>query len=413
MKVISPTINREASDKAKGFRLQKLRATKLMLEAIESPEPLFFFAAIEVVEDVSITVCNTECTETHVEEDKNYDSDKNFTIFSDAVRNTLVSFFDIFTNSWRSSNGIILGFYTTAGIGKESKKTLADGTILTLPKTPVLAILRSGVIEDSVAELVKKVMIQEYVRQYGNKQNTGHLETLKNCTTTNFKRFLLSIKWFFSQEDEVLLKATTLGHIRNSKHSNFKVAGKEEIILALILEMLDERQNLASFAARFVTTSDILLIFKQAESEENTSVLDPVWQEIKQLESEIKDKRNLEEKVLAVNPNYPSNKISFLARLACRSKTEQASGNKSFVALKYRIYEACEEYLCNENYSEPVTNGELDLTIQNLQTTAINNIEELKKDYTYTVSNAQVIKGVIMDLVDSCFVSFNKNQSGK
>ena len=47
------TINREATDTSKGFRLQKIRAIKLMLDTINNDTESIFFTAIENVEDVS------------------------------------------------------------------------------------------------------------------------------------------------------------------------------------------------------------------------------------------------------------------------------------------------------------------------------------------------------------------------
>ncbi len=62
------TINREASDKTKGFRLQKLRAIKLMLETLEGQETTIFYTAIEDVEDVSHTKLSGEGVEKYYEE---------------------------------------------------------------------------------------------------------------------------------------------------------------------------------------------------------------------------------------------------------------------------------------------------------------------------------------------------------
>ena len=49
----SVSINREASDKTKGFRLQKVRAIELMLKSINKDTDSVFYTAIENVEDVS------------------------------------------------------------------------------------------------------------------------------------------------------------------------------------------------------------------------------------------------------------------------------------------------------------------------------------------------------------------------
>lgn len=65
------TINREASDKTKGFRLQKLRAIKLMLDAVEKQETALFYTAIENVEDISHTDLSEDDIRQYYEEDKN------------------------------------------------------------------------------------------------------------------------------------------------------------------------------------------------------------------------------------------------------------------------------------------------------------------------------------------------------
>lgn len=405
------TINREAGDKAKGFRLQKLRAARLMLEMAESRPCAFFYAAVEVVEDVCLIASDQHCTHTHIEEDKNFDASVRFTLFSEPVLNTLVSFFDVFTNQWKDSTSVVLGFYTTASIGKEKKDILDDGTKLTLPDKPILEILSSKV-NDDIANLVKQVLIEEYARQYKNKVSKGHLQTLTQCSTEQFKKFLSSISWFFSSEDEVRLKESVLQLIEKSKYHNYKVANKEDIILALILEAFDERQGLADYASRFMTLSDLKLAFKHAESEMSSQAVDPVWALVEKIESEVNDKRNLEEKIRAVVPNYPAAKIRQLARIACASKQEQLAGNKSFLALKYRSYEACEGVLCDAQYAQPVTALELDAVIDGLQNGAVQSIDELKKDYRYDVSNRHSINSVVIDLVDSCFVSFEKMIDG-
>ena len=72
-------IDRDASDKTKGFRLQKIRAIKHMLDEIENPRNVMFYASIEVQEDVSIVKVGDRETSTYLEEDKNYDEDTNFT----------------------------------------------------------------------------------------------------------------------------------------------------------------------------------------------------------------------------------------------------------------------------------------------------------------------------------------------
>lgn len=401
------TISREAGDKSKGFRLQKLRAAMLILEAMEKHQQALIYTAIEVLEDVTVTVSSQLGRQDYFEEDKNFDSSTNFTIFSEPVLNTLVSFFDIYTNQWKNSSNVILGFYTTAGIGKERKVELGNGEKISLPKDAILKLLQENNATLDVAGEIKKILIEEYRKQYATKTTPGHLKTLEDCTSSDFLKFLSAIKWHFYDEDEVAVKQSAIKKINISKYFSFKVANKEEIILALILEKIDERQNLPDFSTRFLTSADVRLIFKEAESEECVQ-LDPTWVDLKKLESEIRDKRNLHEKVSSVCSEVSVARIRMMARLACRSKNEQLNGNKTFLALQYRVYEACEEHLCSSSYSPPNSASDFEDLIRVLNSKALAAVNELKTDYTYSISNGETIKGIVMDLVDRCFIAFEK-----
>lgn len=406
------TINREASDKAKGYRLQKLRAIKLMLETIEAQDNALFFTAIEDVEDISHTTLTPEEAKKYYEEDKNYDQDHNFTIFSPQVKNTLVSFFDIYV-SWRMSEELRLGFYTTASVGKERKKFRINGVEVDPPVEPVLSILSSAcLVPDNIVTMVKAVVVEEYETQYSLKSSKGNLDTLRQSSIQEFRAFLETVVWHFGEEDEKKLKQTVINLIKKSKWHNVRHENKEESIFSILMEMLDERQSKQSLASRVVAYADVKMEFMRAESEESDLLMDPTWCELRKIEKEITDKRNLEEKITSVCPNYGRQKLKHLARLACRSKTEQLSSNKTFLSLKYRTYEACSGYLCDLE-TVPATERDIDSVIEHLNSTAGEHIEELKKDYTYTISNSHAIAGLILDLFDSCFVSFDEEPDGK
>ena len=405
------TISREASDKTKGFRLQKLRAIRLMLSTLECDENAIFYTAIEDVEDISHTTLSGDDDAKYYEEDKNYDKGHNFTIFSPEVKNTLVSFFDIFVASWKSSDEVRLGFYTTASVGKERKKFLVDDVEVEAPELAVLDILSSGLdVDDEIIGMVKSVVLEEYKEQYKSKSSKGNLSTLDEISLSEFRRFLEKITWHFGSEDEVELKKEVVCLIENSSLHNVRLVNKEEVVFSILMEKLDERQNNKSLARCVIFGADVKLVFKQAESEESDLVMDPTWVELKKIEALITDKRNLKEKINSVCPDYTERKIKHLARLACRSKTEQLSGNKSFLSLKYRAYEACSEYFFGNDDS--VTNEkEVDKVLDELKKISNKHIDELKKDYTYTVSNSQVVSGIVMDLFDSCFVSFDEEEN--
>ena len=407
----SEVISREASDSSKGFRLQKIRAIKLMLESIDHDVDSIFFTAIENVEDVSHRTIIDGQEIDYYEEDKNYAKDSSFTLFSPSVINTLVSFFDIFVIKYMSSNSVYLGFYTTRLTGKERKSTLADGTKVDLPDEPILSLLASDIpISDQLAGVVKAVLIEEYESQYKNKKMNGHLTDLKEQTPDQIRLFLSKIRWHFGQENEVELKATVITAIRKSPLHNVSHANKEEIIFSLLMERLEQKQNAASLYEKFINSSDVKLIFKEAESEQPEHTMDPMWMELERLESEVIDKRNLGEKYRSIVIDYPDRKLAHLARKACRSKTEQVNSNKTFLSLKYRVLEACNDHMFESRYKNPTCIDTLDSTVDELVKTSVKSINELKKDYSYTLSNEKLIEGVVLDLFDSCFLAFDENE---
>lgn len=406
------TIDREAADKTKGFRLQKMRAIKLMLDTIKINSDAIFFTAIENVEDVSHLTIIDGIDNDYYEEDKNYSLDGNFTIFSPPVKNTLVSFFDLYLNKFKASDTVFMGFYTTKSIGKERKSKLDNGEILTLPESSILSLLKDNDdIDIDIAKIVKMVVTEEYEKQYSEKEMKGYLETLINISMNEFIEFLKQIKWFFGQENEISLKETILVSIKNSPLHNVRHANKENIIFSLLMELLDEKQNKTNLNEKLVTSSDVKLIFKDAESQKSELAMDPMWAEIEKLEAEITDKRNLGDKFQAVIKDYPEKKLAHLARKSCRSKVEQNSANKTFLSLKYRILEACHDYFSDNDYPKPSSKDELDTIVEGLLQKSILRVNELKKDYEYTLSNENLIEGIVLDLFDSCFLAFDELES--
>lgn len=403
------TIDREAGDSGKGFRLQLIRAIQLMLNTIEQNTNTVFFTAVENLEDVSHQVILDGEVSNYFEEDKNYDLNGNFTIFSPPVTNTLVSFFDIYIDQFRTSNNVYLGFYTTRNIGKERKAKLDNGKELFLPDKPVLEILKSS--NDSseeIVNLVKDVLVAEYASQYKDKKKSGNLETLKGLSFYGFKEFLSKISWHFGQEDENDLKQTVLKDIENSPLHNNAHIGKENIIFCLLMDKLSERQNSSNLVDKLVHSSDVKLIFKEAESQIPDESIDPTWRYIAELEKDVTDKRNLKEKVLSVIEDISERRIRQLARKASGSKYEEREADKSFLSLKYRVFEACEEYLSNDGYEAPKSGSDLDVVLDKLVSNAVIDISKLKTDYRYTISNDKTIEGIVWNLFDGCFLAFDE-----
>ncbi len=403
------TIDREAGDTGKGFRLQLIRAIQLMLNTIKQDANTVFFTAVENLEDVSHQVIADGEVSNYFEEDKNYDLNGNFTIFSPSVTNTLVSFFDIYINQFRTSNNVYLGFYTTRNIGKERKTKLDSGKTLPLPDKPILEILRSlDDASDESVNLVKDILVEEYTSQYKDKPKSGNIKTLQDLNASKFKEFLSKISWHFGQEDEDALKQTVLKDVEKSPLHNNAHIGKENIIFCLLMDKLSERQNSTNLVDKLVHSSDVKLIFKEAESQIPDESIDPTWRYITNLEKEVTDKRNLKEKVLSVIEDISERRIRQLARKASGSKYEEHEADKSFLSLKYRVFDACEEYFSNDGYEAPANGGDLDTVLKTLVSTAVADISKLKTDYKYTISNDKTIEGIIWNLFDGCFLAFDE-----
>ncbi|SDF82344.1 hypothetical protein SAMN05216571_102171 [Onishia taeanensis] len=380
------TIDREAGDSGKGFRLQLIRAIKLMLKTINQDANTVFFTAVENFEDVSHqTIVDGEVVN-YFEEDKNYDLKGNFTIFSHPVTNTLVSFFDIYVDQFRTSDNVYLGFYTTREFGKERKSKLKSGEQITLPEEPVLKALQSlDDASDETVSLVKDILVEEYASQYEGKSKSGNLETLRSINVGRFKEFLRKISWHFGQENEDALKKTVLKDIESSPIHNNAHIGKENIIFCLLMDKLSERQSSDNLVDKMVHSSDVKLIFKEAESQIPDESIDPTWRYISELKNDVTDKRNLKEKVLSVIEDIPDRRIRQLARKASGSKYEEHEADKSFLSLKYRVFEACEEYFSSSEYVAPENGGDLDAVLNILVSKAVEDVSKLKADYKYTI----------------------------
>ena len=100
------TINREAGDKAKGPRLQRLRCISLFLDAITKSDDPHFYAAVEHKEDVYLKDGRTGID--YLEQNKNFDSETSFTLNSPNILNTLVGFCDMWVEYGVKSKEVYL-----------------------------------------------------------------------------------------------------------------------------------------------------------------------------------------------------------------------------------------------------------------------------------------------------------------
>lgn len=429
------TISREAHDTSKGFRLQKIRAVSLMLQLIEENDNKFLhiFGGVEYFEDVYITNQTNESVE-YFEEDKYYDKDKSFTMNSHEVKNTLVSFIDIWIGR---GNGIDKNlhflFNATNKVGGErdtdkNKKlgiNIVDKDKSGNPiKHEVLKELSKNDIKnvDSVIiNYVKKYIIAEYDRQYSKERFNGYIDIIKDWSDEDWRDFLGQVRWSFEQEDEYKLKKRVLKQIKASKYFTTRHPdGCEAQIFDSLMELFDSRKSTKKLSERFVHVAEIYKVFSETlinlpVSQRRNKQSDSVWEMWDRMP--LPDgKKNVTEKFNDICPKLSKKAKGLLSQKVARSLIENKknSTNKDFLSVRYRIYEKAQELLIilmnNHNnkwtlFSE-VTENEVMKWLNDITKEVTKSINELSSTYSYPVSNSTAVEGVILELFDKCFLSF-------
>lgn len=400
-------INREASDKTKGFRLQKLRAVKLMLDASKLSDSAVVYWAIEHIEDVYE---NAEGQE-YLEEDKNYDKSSSFTFNTQILRNTLVSFIDIWFAKKFSSN-LKLGFYSTNKIGKEQNSQLTKQLSITLPKESLIKCCSELKFDEpDFLDALKKFMLYEYDEQY-KKLESSNIDTLKKWDDEDWKNFLKIIKWEFGQPDEEKLECELLEEIKRCKwYSASSHEGKEEFILARLIDLLDKRQNKKDFLERFVYVAEVQNTFLRLKDVTPQKQNDPIWQMWDKIPVPT-DTRNLEDKLTSVCNSLSQQVLSPLVIKATEGGIERQNyeDNKDFLSMRYRVYSKCKEKLNNELNSlstNKLSESEVHNLIETLKNTANSEIDSFKESFQYPIVTETIISNIILELFDSCYLAMD------
>jgi hypothetical protein len=404
------TINREAGDKLKGPRLQKLRCVSLVLDAIEKSVKPHIYAAVEHKEDVYINNIG-EGTE-YLEQDKNYDVGSKFTFNSPEVTNCMVSFCDMWVEYVVKSKDVYLGFYSTNEIGKEKTTQTITALNIDLPDEPILELLQNKIFDDSkLIPAVKALVIAEYRKQYDD-DNPGYVGTLENFTNDDWKKLLSAIDWKFGESAEEELQAIVLEKIKKCKFFNYTFLGKEETILRNLMDLLDERQCVTDLLGKFVNSSDVQLEFMKITSVIDDKTDDPIYKIWESLPEPV-DKRNILDKIKAVCSAPNERRLQMYARRTASSRILQDDkvNDKSFSSLRYRVYEKCEEEL--GTYLKNLPSGalgdldEIDKLFAFLYKVAISHANIMAGDFKYSLRSKPIIEGIVLELFDSCYLAMN------
>lgn len=400
-------INRDAGEQTKGFRLQRLRALKLLLEKLsEGNKKSRVFASTEYLDDVYIKTVNSEGIIMYTEGDKNYNPQMRFSFMSHEILNSLIIFLDNWFQCDFSPN-LYFCFYTNVQYTKEKNSSTIKRLKIQLPDKSILEYLLNSDINDEVLECIKKRLIYEYKEQYKGKKEEGYIDQVVNLSDVQWKDFLGRIQWKFGQYNDFELKEELIEIIKNRDFfKDAEITNKEDIAIDLLLEVFHENEQLSDIVSKHVSGTDVENIFLRISKDVNDKVNDPIYTMWNKL-SIPGDTRNLREKISSVDPAYSKLKLGLKARETAsmieeyKRVTDEEKGS-----YRYRVFEACQtELVTLLTVNQSV---DVDMWLERMFKAAKYHIQDKSKDYSYAFGSEDALKKAILELIDSCFLSFDE-----
>ena len=404
-------INREAGDKQKGFRFQKLRAAIRFLERVESNSTGQVLCAIELLED-SLLYDSSSAATIQGEENKAYSTAISFN--SSAIRNTVVAFLDLYF-AFRRSPELKLSVYASAAISQERIEAVVREELGFDKKQGHYDILRKLVAKESLSSeeefIAYHIAQKEYKAQYEGK-SSGYFSLFAELTVKDVCDFLQSIEWSVSEETNMELEEQALAKIRSCRFFTHRHEGLESFILSSLLDALEKRSEIKDSISRLVGTDGLKLIFNEVLGNALlTKPLDPAanaWGGI-----DLHDARNLSEKIQAVSPQYPTQSLQRLARKCALAKAEVATRSREYSGLRRRILDVCESEMEKIGFSSALTPTEINDRLESLTKASLSHFSTLAQSYSYQAKDEHSIKGAVLTLFDECYLAFDENDGNQ
>lgn len=399
-------ISREAGDKTKGFRFQKLRAAVRLLERIAAQPEAQTYCALEFVEDSALLSGDEPLC---VEENKQYSSSLSFN--SKTIKNSLVAFLDA-DAAFNYSGGLRFGLYASAEIADErvKLKTVQEAVPGHSETTfQLLSKLVAGTaLSDVEAAVAKRLIADEYVAQYSVRaKGAAVVPPFAAWTIETFRTFLERIDWTFASQNNEEIENRALELVRKSSFFDHRHEGLERFLLCAITDLLEKRSHQKSPIERIVGISDIKYIFLQILAQCRDDKLDPAHLEWGH--ELVTDKRNFSEKVLAVAPNYPGHRLSRIARKIAVARHEKDEFGREYVSLLLRVLHACQDELDQlaSTLSPSMSEAEVDACLKALVAASVAKMNTLSITWSYRVANEDAIRGAVLSLFDDCYLAFD------
>lgn len=405
------TVNRDASDKYKGFRYQKFRVAIKMLQLIKSNSKKNIIALPESREDGHFI---DEKGHEHLEQDKLYE--KGFSFNSSEIQKTMINFLDNYIELKKDPYINFIFFTNTSYVSENQTKKLNQIGLNVLEK-PILEYLVEKDFNDDVVNFISKYLIHTYRETYNieeGKPETYHINylTIKKMVHDDWVEFLEKISFKFDESDLETLSQELDKEIKECQFFSAEHFGKENLIKRNLLDVIDERMTQKHVTQKIINVDSVRIIYKEAESMNGELVIDdiyPYWDDVEnELEGEVL--RNLKEKILTVCPEFKDNTIKRYTREAATVKDEIKRFDKRQInSLKYRVYESMGKFFDEEfKYKESFTYEHLNEVIRTLRESVVKDLNQLKRDYNYGVRNDITVQKVAMLLIDECFYSFDE-----
>lgn len=128
---------------------------------------------------------------------------------------------------------------------------------------------------------------------------------------------------------------------------------------------------------------------------------------------EHQDIRNFSDKITEVCPEINNLRVIKYSRDIASGEAELSRFSEREVrAMKYRIFEVCQDELIefceNNNNSKSINIESINELIEKYTFKACAIIEEKSKDYKYPLKNKDLIKKIVLALINDCYLSFDE-----
>lgn len=288
--------SREASDKYKGFRYQKLRLARKMMQLLKINKDAYIIGFPEYKDDSFILGEGSKV----FEQNKEYSD--NFTLNSKEIRKAVLNFLENYLESRKDPNLVFI-FHTNVNYSKERKSTMLNSLGLKPLEFAVLQYLVNREYTDNLINFVTKVIL--YTSEEGIKEetenkdkdeeskdnnlkeiNTLFLEQVSKMNNEDWIKFLKCIYFEFGQPNLKELETELLDEIKSCPFYSELHIGRENEIKNALLEMIDKRMAETELLKKAFTSDALKNVYLESCHKDKTLPFDPIYEFWEEIESE-------------------------------------------------------------------------------------------------------------------------------